>query len=98
MDATLNGFPVYDGTCIDHDALELVRSSGGAVFIEKGRSAVLVLDISGDDSEAVIRAVRRARASAAFESMRRTAEQNGWMSDEEIEAEVASSRQERRGL
>ena len=41
--------------------------------------------------------VRRARAKSAFENMRRTAEQNGYMSDAEIDSEIASARLERRG-
>ena len=96
MNTTLQGIPVYDGVYSSYGAEELVRS-GGAVLTEKGRPAVLVLDISGDDPEAIIQAVRRARAKSAFENMRRTAEQNGYMPDAEIDSEIASVRLERRG-
>lgn len=96
MNTTLQGIPVYDSLHYSSDAGELARS-GGAVITEKGRPAVLVLDISADDPEAIIQAVRRARAKAAFESMRRTAQHNGYMQDAEIDSEIASARQEKRG-
>ena len=94
MNATLQGMSIYDNS---PDLAKLVRPGGGAVLTDKGRPVVLMLDISDDDPEAIIKAVRRPRASAAFESMREIAAMNGYMSDDEITAEIASARQERQG-
>ena len=49
-----------------------------------------------DDTGKTIQALRRARAKSAFESMRRIAEHYGYMSDAEIDSEIASARLERR--
>ena len=55
-----------------------------------------MLDISEDNFEEVLRAVRQAKAMIAFNSMRKIAEDNGFMSEEEIEAEIQAAREERR--
>ncbi len=70
-------------------------SGGGAVLTDDGKPVLLMLDISGDNPERIIEAVIRARAVEAFESMREIARQRGYMSDEEIEAEIAAARRER---
>lgn len=70
-------------------------SGGGAVLTDDGKPVLLMLDISGDNPERIIEAIIRARAMEAFESMREIARQRGWMSDEEIEAEIAAARRER---
>ena len=75
---------------------ENVRSNGEAVITNEGKPMLLMLDISNVDYEAIIRAVRQAKVTAVFESMRNIAAENGYMTDEEIEAEIAAARQERR--
>ena len=73
-----------------------IQSAGEAVITNNGKPTVLMLDISEDNFEEVLRAVRQAKAMIAFNSMRKIAEDNGFMSEEEIEAEIQAAREERR--
>lgn len=41
------------------------------------------------------KAVKQAKALAAFQSMRKKAEENGYLTDEEINAEITAARNER---
>ena len=75
---------------------ENIRSDGEAVIMNGGRPAFLMLDIGDYDYELIVRAVRQAKATAALESMRNIAAENGYMTDGEIEAEIKASRLERR--
>ena len=75
---------------------ENIRSNGEAIITNNGKPAVLMLNISEDDFDLVLRAVRQAKAMIAFNSMRAIAAENGYMSDAEIEAEISAARRERR--
>ena len=75
---------------------ENVRNNGEAIITNNGKPTVLMLDISEDNYDLVIRAVRQAKAMIALNSMRAIAAEHGYMSDEEIENEIASSRIERK--
>lgn len=44
----------------------------------------------------ITREAIQARAMMAFEDMRAIAEANGWLSDDDIEAEISASRRERK--
>ena len=78
------------------DICDHVRASGEAIITNNGKPAVLMLDITEDNFELVLRAVRQAKAMIAFNTMRDIAAENGYMTDGEIEAEIRASRDERR--
>ena len=75
---------------------ENVRQNGEAIITNNGKPTLLMLDIYDKDFEELLRAVRQAKAMIAFNSMRATAARNGYMTESEIDAEIASSRAERR--
>lgn len=78
---------------------EEIHSDGGAVIMSGDKPEFLMLDVGGfNDYEAVIKAMSRAKALAALESMQRISVNNGNvnMTDEEIEAEIQAARRERR--
>ena len=77
---------------------EHIRQNGDAVITNNGKPSVLMLDISENNFEEILRAVRQAKAMIAFNSMRATAAQNGYMSEEEINEEINTTRSERRRL
>ena len=56
--------------------------------------AALLFDIGDGDLEETLKAVRQAKAMMAFNSMRGKAAAKGYLSEEEIEAEIAAARQE----
>lgn len=74
---------------------ENLRTKGEAIITNNGKPAVLMLHISEDNFELMLRAVRQAKAMIAFNDMRAIAAENGYMSDEEIEAEITAARRER---
>ena len=57
-------------------------------------AAALMIDIPADSFDEVVQAVRQAKAMIAFNNMRRKAAAKGFMSDEEIEAEIQAARNE----
>ncbi len=70
--------------------------SGGneVVITNNGKPTALMIDISGDNFDDVVQAVRQAKAMIAFNNMRKTAASHGYMTDEEIEAEIQAAREE----
>ncbi len=92
----MNFYSIRDLRTETKSICESVRSNGEAIITNNGKPTVLMLDISEDNFEVVIRAIRQAKAMIAFNSMRAVAAENGYMSDEEIENEIAASRIERR--
>ena len=52
-----------------------------------------MIDISDGSFEETLRAVRQAKATIAFNSMRTKAASKGFMSENDIEAEIEAARQ-----
>ena len=73
---------------------ENLSADGGVVITNNGRPTALLLDIADGSFEETLKAVRQAKAMIAFNSMREKAAKQGYMTDDEIEAEIAASRQE----
>lgn len=68
-------------------------SAGGEVVItNNGKPAALMINIPTDCFDEVVQAVRQAKAMVAFNNMRSKAASHGFMSEEEIEAEIAAAR------
>ena len=67
-----------------------LSSSGEVVLTNKGKPTALLLDISDSSFEETVKAVRQTKAINAFTSMRNKAAAMGFMSDEEIEEEIAA--------
>lgn len=69
-----------------------LSADGSAVITNNGKPAALMLDISDGSLEETLRAVRQAKAMIAFNTMRGRAAANGFLTDEEIEAEISAVR------
>ena len=94
----MNFYSIRDLRTETKDICNYVRNSGEAVITNNGKPTVLMLDITEDNFELVLRAVRQAKAMIAFNAMRNIAAENGYMTDEEIEEEIQASRNERRAV
>ena len=92
----MNFYSIKDLRVDTKNICENIRQNGEAVITNNGKPTALMLDISDNNFEEVIRAIRQAKAMIAFNSMRATAMQNGYMTDSEIEAEIKATRSERR--
>lgn len=89
----MNFYTVRDLRTTPKSIWENLAVDGEAVITNNGRPMALLLDIADGDFEETLKAVRQAKAAIAFNSMRGKAAAKGYMSDEEIEAEIAAARQ-----
>ena len=69
---------------------------GKMVITNNGKPTALLLDISDDDLEETLLTLRQVKAMRLFNSMRTNAEQRGFLSEKEIEAEIQAARSEMR--
>ena len=92
----MNFYSIRDLRTDTKEICDYVNGGGEAVITNNGKPTVLMLDISEDRFELVLRAVRQAKAMIAFNEMRAQAAAHGYMTDEEIDAEIEASRRERR--
>ena len=75
---------------------EKLAEQGEIVVTNNGKPTALMLNIENGDYDDLARAVRQARAMIALNSIRAEAAERGFLSDEEIEAEIKAYRQEKR--
>lgn len=71
-----------------------LSADGEVIITNNGRPTAIMVDISDGSFEETIKAIRQAKAMLAFNSMRQKAAMSGYMSDEEIEAEITAARRE----
>ncbi len=77
----------------DSKAMWDCLSAGDEIVItNNGKPTALMIDVSQDNFDDVVQAVRQAKAMIAFNSMRKSAEKKGFLSEEEIEAEIQDAR------
>ena len=92
----MNFYSIRDLRSETKNICEKVRQTGEVVITNNGKPSVLMLDISEDNFDEVVRAIRQAKAMIAFNSMKAVAAANGYMSESEIEDEIKAARSERR--
>ncbi len=88
----MNFYSVRDLRTTPKSVWENLSADGEVVITNNGKPTALMLDITDGSFEETLKAVRQARAMIAFNSMRAKAAERGYMSDEEIEAEIAAAR------
>ena len=88
----MNFYTVRDLRTTPKSIWKNLSANGEVVITNNGKPKAIMLDISDDNFEEVLRVVRQTKAMMAFNNMRKTAEANGFMTDEEIEAEFADAR------
>lgn len=69
-----------------------LSADGEVVITNNGKPDALMIDIPADCFDEVMQAVRQAKAIIAFNNMRSRAASRGFLSEEEIEAEIAAAR------
>ena len=88
----MNFYSVRDLRNDSKSIWENLKRNGEAVITNNGKPSALLLDISEDNFEVMLQAVRQAKAMIAFNNMRSRSQTNGFMSEEEIEAEINAAR------
>lgn len=71
---------------------ESLASGSEVVITNNGKPSALMIDIPEGCFDDTVQAVRQARAMIAFNNMRRKAATRGYMSEEEIETDIAAAR------
>ena len=90
----MNFYSVRDLRTTQKAIWEKLEQDGEVVITNNGKPSALLFDIGDRDLEETLKAVRQAKAMMAFNSMRGKAAAKGYLSEEEIEAEIAAARQE----
>ena len=81
--------------CADSKKFWNIISGNDEIVITKdGKPSALIVGFPEDRLEEMIKVVRQAKALAAFNVMRHKAETRGYMSDDEIDAEINAAREE----
>ena len=88
----MNFYTVNDLIKNPENILENLSADGEAIITNNGKPTAILLDIADGNFEETIEAIRQAKAIIAFNSMRNKAVAEGYMSDEEIEKEIAAAR------
>lgn len=88
----MNFYTVRDLRTTPKSIWENLSNDGEVIITNNGKPTALLIDIADGGFEETIKAVRQAKATIAFNSMRSRAAENGFMTDEEIEAEIEASR------
>ena len=76
------------------DIWRKLSQDGKMVITNNGKPTALLLDISNEDLEETLLALRQVRAMRLFNSMRADARRRGFLSEQEIEAEIKAAREE----
>ena len=71
-----------------------LSQDGKMVITNNGKPTALLLDISNDDLEETLLALRQVKAIRLFNRMRADAEKRGFLAEKEIEAEIKAARSE----
>ena len=90
----MNFYTVRDLRTTPKSLWETLSAEGEVVITNNGKPTALLVDIADGSFEETVKAIRQAKAMLAFNSMRSSAAAKGFLTDEEIEAEIAAARQE----
>ena len=88
----MNFYTVRDLRTTPKSLWETLSAEGEVVITNNGKPTALLVDIADGSFEETVKAIRQAKAMLAFNSMRSRAAAKGFLTDEEIEAEIAAAR------
>lgn len=88
----MNFYTVRDLRTTPKRIWDNLSADGEVVITNNGKPTAILFDIADGSFEETLKAVRQAKAVIAFNSMRAKAAARGYMSDDEIEAEIAAAR------
>jgi len=92
----MNFYSVRDLRTTPKSIWDNLSDDGEVIITNNGKPTAILLDISNGSFEETLKAVRQAKAMIAFNSMKSKAVKKGFMSDEDIEKEIAAVRSEAR--
>ena len=90
----MNFYSVRDFRTESKSIWDTLSSGDEVIITNNGKPSAIMTGIPEGSFDEMVQAVRQAKASLAFTSMRRHAQAQGFMTDDEIEAEIQSYRKE----
>ncbi len=90
----MNFATVRDFRTSTRSVWDKLNESGEIVVTNNGKPIALMLNIVDGELGELSQAIRQAKAMLSINRMRTIAAENGYMSDEDIEAEIAAFRQD----
>lgn len=69
-----------------------LEKEGELIVLNNGKPRALIFDVTNENVDMMIKAVRQAKAMISFNQMREKAQNNGFMSEEEINREINEAR------
>lgn len=82
---------------ISKEIWENLARNGEAIITNNGKPTALMIDISEDNFDEMIKAVRQAKTMITFNKMRMNSSKEGFMSEEDINAEISEYGEEKKG-
>ena len=76
------------------DIWRKLSQDGKMVITNNGKPTALLLDISNEDLEETLLALRQVRAMRLFNSMRADAQRRGFLSEQDIDTEIKAARKD----
>ena len=90
----MNFYTVRDLRTIPKNIWDSLSEGGEVVITNNGKPSALMIDISGGNFEEALQAVRQAQAMITVNKMRKRAAESGYMTEDEINAEIRATREE----
>ena len=90
----MNFYSIRDLRTESKNVWDNLSTGGEVVITNNGKPSALMINIPEGSFDEIVQAVRQAKAMIAFNNMRNKAAMSGFMSDEEIEAEINAARNE----
>ena len=88
----MNSYSVRDPRTKPQNLRSDLEGGNNAVLTNNGKPSGLILPVPEDALDDLIRAARQAQAMIAFNNMRQTAAENGYMTDDEIHGSLPRAR------
>lgn len=90
-------YSVRDFRNISKEIWENLARNGEAIITNNGKPTALMIDISEDNFDEMIKAVRQAKTMITFNKMRMNSSKERFMSEEDINAEISEYGEEKKG-
>lgn len=85
-------YPVDELKTMPESIIGSLTAIDEAVITEGGKPAAIMLKVSNDNFDEMIQVIRQVKAMISFDLIRKKSAENGYMTDDEINAEIAAAR------
>ena len=91
----MNFYSTRDMRTASKSIWESLANDGEVVITNNGKPSAIMINIEDGNFEEMLAAIKQAHAMMAVNKMRETAATNGFLSEDEIQAEIIAARKEK---